>query len=95
MIQLILMLPLFGGPLSFTDSHQPFQVVTPSDADRGCCVIQSTPIKCASSNRGYCRRTAENQGVPYKFHKGAQCDNVAVCPADNGVQGLFGTLSAR
>ena len=60
------------------------QLIAATDNDRGCCVIISEPIRCAATNRGYCRQLATKQDIQYRFHENARCANVAACPALEG-----------
>lgn len=51
-----------------------------SEADRGCCVWKSTPVKCAFTNRGYCRTKAGQSGIEFDFYEGTNCSAVSACP---------------
>ena len=77
---------LFGTVLgvSLIDrATSPAQLVTPSDSDRGCCVLLDNPVQCAYANRGYCRKLATDKSVEFEFYKVTQCRNVAQCPVKN------------
>lgn len=52
-----------------------------SDADRGCCVWKTPEIKCAYTNRKYCRTKAEELKVNFEFHKDKACKETAGCPS--------------
>ncbi len=74
---------------SIGDSAQPCQadllLVTTfqgADADRGCCLWKiSGGNKCSYTNRGYCRRKAEELKVEFEFHKDKRCETVGGCPS--------------
>jgi len=50
-----------------------------ADAERGCCVIPSSGVKCAAANRGYCRTKAEQAHLAYEFHPNVACSSLAQC----------------
>lgn len=54
-----------------------------SDADRGCCVWKSSPVRCTFTNRGYCRTKAEQAGIAFDFHEGTNCAAVSACPGNS------------
>ncbi len=57
-------------------------LVQDADADRGCCQWKdSKGNKCSYTNRGYCRKKAEELQVQFEFHKDKTCQTVGGCPA--------------
>lgn len=52
-----------------------------AQSDRGCCVLQTSRVKCAYTSRQYCEAQAQSAGVKFKFHKGKSCREIESCPA--------------
>jgi len=54
-------------------------ILVAATADRGCCVIKTSPPRCSFTNRGYCEQKAAQAKVGFAFHMDKSCRDIPAC----------------
>jgi hypothetical protein len=54
-------------------------ILVAATADRGCCVIKTSPPRCSFTNRGYCEEKSSQAKVGFAFHTDKSCRDIPAC----------------